>query len=149
MSFTPDQLQQLGFVLQPDGSFSKQSHATKRNPANLAKKKKARPHGLSNSLPQPIAEQTLDGGPPRQESRQGSPSVCSPRFRLTITRYSTRSLDADNLAGGCKPLIDAVRRAGLIPDDDPKSVELLFAQQSCSKGEERTELEIYERNFVA
>ena len=70
---------------------------------------------------------------------------CSPRIRLLITRYGSRMLDADNLAGGCKPLIDAVRRAGLIADDDPKSVEIVFAQHPCKRGDERTEVEVYER----
>jgi len=64
-----------------------------------------------------------------------------------VTRYSSRPLDADNLAGGCKPLIDAIRRAGLIPDDDPKTVILEFAQHGCLKADERTEVEVFERNL--
>lgn len=48
---------------------------------------------------------------------------------LRITGRRVRLLDADNFAGGTKQLTDCIRRAGLIPDDDPESVELQFAQE--------------------
>lgn len=47
---------------------------------------------------------------------------------MRIERHSIRLLDADNFAGGCKPLIDQMRGEGLIPDDDPASIEITFAQ---------------------
>ena len=48
--------------------------------------------------------------------------------RITIERHGKGRLDADNLAGGCKGLIDAVRYQRLILDDDVASVELVFRQ---------------------
>jgi hypothetical protein len=75
--------------------------------------------------------------PPKGESPR------PPRTRLRIERKSVRLLDADNFAGGCKPLIDQLRYAKLIPDDDPESVEILFVQSKVkTKKEEMTQIEI-------
>lgn len=46
------------------------------------------------------------------------------RARLTVHRYASRALDPDNLVGGLKPVIDALRRLTLIADDDPASLTL-------------------------
>lgn len=52
-------------------------------------------------------------------------------------------LDADNFAGGCKPLIDQLRYARLIVDDDPSSVEITFRQEKVqTKAAEMTTVEI-------
>jgi len=64
------------------------------------------------------------------------------RIILRIVRKAPRLLDADNFAGGCKPLIDQVRYAGLIPDDSPDKVEIVFVQEKVKKGEEGTLIEI-------
>lgn len=62
---------------------------------------------------------------------------------MRIERHSARPLDADNFAGGCKPLIDQLRYAGLIPDDDPASVDLTFVQRrSVDSGFTGTVVEI-------
>lgn len=61
---------------------------------------------------------------------------------MRITRKASRLLDADNLAGGCKPLIDQVRYAGLIPDDSPDKVEISFTQEKVKKGQEGTLIEL-------
>jgi hypothetical protein len=54
-----------------------------------------------------------------------------------------RLLDADNYAGGCKPLIDQLRYAKLIEDDDPETIEILFRQTKVkTKAEEMTQVEI-------
>jgi len=72
----------------------------------------------------------------REETRKNRTTLC-------ITRHATKLLDADNFAGGCKPLIDQLRYAKLIADDDPESVEILFRQAKVkTKKEERTEIEI-------
>jgi hypothetical protein len=51
-----------------------------------------------------------------------------PKMRVQVTVHSggasVRRLDADNLWGGCKPLIDAMRDAGLIRNDSPKWIDL-------------------------
>ena len=64
------------------------------------------------------------------------------RFRVVITRYGSRPLDVDNGAGGCKPLLDAIRYEGLIPDDDPGTIDFVFRQQKVRKDERRTEVVI-------
>jgi hypothetical protein len=46
------------------------------------------------------------------------------------------------MAGGCKPCIDQLRYAGLIRDDDPASVEIVFRQEKVAKGKEMTLIEI-------
>ena len=50
------------------------------------------------------------------------------RRRLTIERHGKKSLDADNLAAGCKTLIDVVKSRKLIRDDNPTNCELVFRQ---------------------
>jgi hypothetical protein len=111
--FTQQDLERLGYTLQPDGSFSRAGHYP--SPARIPDPK-----------PQPAIRQTLDCQPPRKTTRTG-------RVTLRITRHACRLLDADNFAGGCKPLIDQIRYAALIPDDDPASVELQFRQEKVTK----------------
>ena len=61
------------------------------------------------------------------------------RITLRVRSLRTRLLDADNLAGGSKFFVDAIRRMGLVPEDDPESVALEFAQQKVShKDQEET-----------
>jgi hypothetical protein len=57
------------------------------------------------------------------------------RRRLVITRKGKRALDKDNAYGGCKMLIDELKRAGLIVDDDAANVELEVRQERLAKGE--------------
>ena len=112
--FTQQDLESLGYTLQPDGSYAREvTHST--HPARLPDPK-----------PQPALRQTLECQPPRKTTRPG-------RVTLRITRHACRLLDADNFAGGCKPLIDQLRYAALIPDDDPASVELQFCQEKVAK----------------
>jgi hypothetical protein len=113
-TFTQHDLERLGYTLQPDGSYAREiTHSS--HPARIPDPK-----------PQPAIRQTLDCQPPRKTTRTG-------RVTLRITRHACRLLDADNFAGGCKPLIDQIRYAALIPDDDPASVELQFCQEKVGK----------------
>lgn len=48
---------------------------------------------------------------------------------VTIVRYGRQPLDTDNLIGGCKPLIDALKDHGLIVDDSPTHLTLHVEQQ--------------------
>lgn len=50
-----------------------------------------------------------------------------PRF-VRITRHSPRKLDQDNLAGGCKALVDALVKAELLVDDSCDWVVLEYCQ---------------------
>lgn len=67
----------------------------------------------------------------------------SPRIIVRIRRYATHLLDRDNLYGGCKALIDRLREAKLIPDDDEASIQLEVSQEKVSsKKAQGTLLEI-------
>lgn len=118
---TYDQLEELGFVQQPDGSYSRPPHLVVGR--------------ISHTITQHAARPTLDAAQQREEKGQE-------RIVLRIVRKAPRLLDADNFAGGCKPLIDQVRYAGLIPDDSPDKVEIVFTQQKVKKGEEGMLIEI-------
>jgi len=119
MNWTHEQLRQLGYRQNPDGSFS---HTTTA--------------GLPHAKPQPAPRPALDDPPKGEKTR-------TPRTSLVITRHAVRLLDADNFAGGCKPLIDQLRYAKLIEDDDPETIEILFRQVKVkTKKEELTQIEI-------
>lgn len=60
--------------------------------------------------------------------------------RLTVERHGKGRLDLDNLSGGAKGLIDAVRYQRLILDDDAGSCELVFRQVVSRKIEPHTVL---------
>lgn len=68
------------------------------------------------------------------------------RITVRITRYGTRLLDADNLCGGVKYLLDALRYAKEIPEDNPQAIRLVVCQVKAPKGERGTKIEIYEAN---
>lgn len=66
------------------------------------------------------------------------------RRRLTITRYAKHErylLDRGNFVGGCKPLLDAAIRQGLIIDDKEVHLDDVYEQQIDAK-RPRTELRI-------
>lgn len=66
-----------------------------------------------------------------------------PRAKVTVTHHAVRPMDRDNLFGACKPLIDGIVDAGVIPDDSPE-----FIRQECEsvrvgkRAEERVEITI-------
>jgi len=68
--------------------------------------------------------------PPKQRKR-----------KVIITSYRKRLLDKDNLYAGTKPLVDALKKAGLIWDDSPKWINLEVKQAVDGKNQ-RTEVEI-------
>ena len=86
------------------------------------------PHRLHNcQLEHDAGTQSLD----LDQAEEGGAG--RPRFRVTITRCGSRPLDVDNGAGGCKPLLDAIRYEGLIPDDDPTTIDFRFRQYQVKK----------------
>jgi hypothetical protein len=127
MPITAADLERLGYVRQPDGSYARPDRSARPAP---------QPARLPNPEPQRHAGAPLDRAAPPQAAGEG-------RARLRITRHAPRPLDADNFVGGCKPLIDAIRRAGIIRDDDPASVDITFAQRRSSKRDQRTEIEVW------
>ena len=64
-----------------------------------------------------------------------SPRVPIERARIHYVRYGKRKLDNDNLIGSAKPLLDALKRAGIILDDDAEHVSVTYAHE---RGEHRT-----------
>ncbi len=54
------------------------------------------------------------------------------RRRVTLTRLygkGKRAFDLDNLATGCKPVLDAMVRSGLLTGDDASRVEIHYQQE--------------------
>ena len=91
------------------------------------------PARLHHAQPQhDVGPQSLD----TDQAEEGSAG--RPRFRVVITRYGSRPLDVDNGAGGCKPLLDAIRYEGLIPDDDPTTIDFQFRQYQVKKPYRKT-----------
>lgn len=64
------------------------------------------------------------------------------RAQVTITRYGGKKLDADNLAGGSKDLIDGLRDNGFIADDDPDHLSVKFSQYPGARTPKRTVITI-------
>ena len=54
------------------------------------------------------------------------------RHRVRIVSRRVRLCDPDNLIGGVKYFIDALRLAEIIPDDDPKAITLEVSQEKVS-----------------
>jgi len=65
------------------------------------------------------------------------------RARLTVTRFSPRTLDHDNLVGGLKPVIDGLRWLQLIHDDDADSLALDVKTEHAKHGKTRLVLEVW------
>lgn len=64
------------------------------------------------------------------------------RTIVRIMSYRVRLLDKDNLYGGAKPYVDALRYCGALEDDSPDAIDLEITQEKVSQGNERTEIEI-------
>lgn len=122
MNFTHEILRQMGYKADANGNYSR----TETNPPRV-----------SDPKPKPVARKTLPNTDKAQERSKK-------RISLRITRYATRLLDEDNLAGS-KLLTDQLRYAGIIPNDDPESTKIILDQIKVKhKTEERTEIEIKE-----
>jgi hypothetical protein len=159
MTFTIKDLEKLGYSLQPDGSY-----ANTANQPKLDTTPQAHPTRIRHPKPEQASPQTLDSHPESKTGSTGCPPVRSkhstgkmsgtkgkkliqgdyePQHRIIITRYAPRCLDIDNYAGGCKSLIDCLKEANLIPDDDPASINVEFRQKKCRQTEQRTEIELF------
>lgn len=62
------------------------------------------------------------------------------RLTAIFTRFGSRLLDVDNLAGGFKALIDACRYERLIAADDPTSIDLILRQKKVKRCDVGTEI---------
>lgn len=65
------------------------------------------------------------------------------KVKLKITSYRTRLLDHDNLVGGCKGILDAMKRLGIIIDDTPDLIEVEYEQMKVKGTDSRTVFEFY------
>ena len=120
MNFTHEILQQMGYKIDADGNYSRTETNTPR---------------VSNTKSKPVIRKALQN---TDKAQKGSKE----RIVLRITRYATRLLDEDNLAGA-KLLVDQLRYAGIIPNDDPQCLKIILDQIKVKhKTEERTEIEI-------
>lgn len=61
---------------------------------------------------------------------------------VEVVRYSAGTLDTDNLAGGCKGLMDALVRLGLLHDDSPRWCVCTYRQEKATRKSGRTEVTI-------
>ena len=66
-----------------------------------------------------------------------------PRRVVRITSVRNRLLDPDNLVGGCKYIIDALRKAEVIKDDTEKDICLeVYQVKVKTRKEEKTVIEV-------
>ena len=65
------------------------------------------------------------------------------RHRVRIISKRVRICDPDNLVGGVKYLVDSLRAADIIPEDDPQSITLEVSQEKVKTyKEEETWVEV-------
>ena len=70
--------------------------------------------------------------------------VATTRRRVTLTRLidkGQRAFDEDNLRTGCKPIVDAMVKAGMLVGDRPQDAEIHYAQTKAIGGGLYVELE--------
>jgi len=60
--------------------------------------------------------------------KEGVEPKATGKRSVHLTRIGAKLLDEDNLAGGGKPIIDALVKEGLLVDDSPQWAELIFSQ---------------------
>jgi hypothetical protein len=93
------------------------------------------PQGLPDSIAQcHVGSASLDPNK-AQETGPG-------RYLVRFERRGTRLLDKDNLYGSVKWGCDALRYFGIIPDDDPTSIELEVTQTKVKKDQVETVIEV-------
>lgn len=56
-----------------------------------------------------------------------------PFTRIEIASYRKKLLDYDNLVGGCKLLLDAIRALEWIEDDDPDAIKVDYRQVKAAE----------------
>jgi len=75
---------------------------------------------------------------------QNTFKICS----VTVTRYASRQLDWDNMAGGLKFLLDAMVKNEIIEDDNPSCVVSLYLKQvKCKRKDEKTVVEVFDESL--
>ena len=96
---------------------------------------------LDALLPDPIA-QCYPLPPLEQGAHSQAGSLARPLVRFISRRC--RPLDPDNLAGGCKALLDGLVASGLLPGDGPSQIATEYRQQKVERRrDEATIVEIF------
>ena len=75
------------------------------------------------------------------EARKVKLPKATGKRNVLIIRIGARTLDKDNLYGGFKPVLDALKDSGYLVDDRPEFCELDGAQDVC-RARPRTVIEI-------
>ena len=86
-----------------------------------------RPH---NSGTPPVLERSFETQPVATDRHEEAHPA---RFHVCVTSIRKRLLDEDNLCA--KFHVDCLRRAGLIPNDNPATAHIEVMQRRCYKGE--------------
>lgn len=68
-----------------------------------------------------------------KECRGRAPLNPLENFKISVTRYSSRTLDWDNFVASLKPYIDALKIAGVIRDDNWSYIKSIATNQTISK----------------
>ena len=77
------------------------------------------------------------------KGKEGDELTGSGRHHIRIVSKRVRLCDADNLVGGVKHLVDALRISQVIPEDDPQAISLEVSQEKVSSyADEETWVEI-------
>lgn len=114
-------------------------------------KKQSEANGRPTEQTAPTGD-SVQSTSPKPEPSSGNPVECGlrdkkeniPKHVVRITCYRVSLQDPDN--GIYKFHIDAIRHAGLIPDDTASEIQLIPLQEKVdTEAEERTEIEIFRR----
>jgi len=70
------------------------------------------------------------------------PPKAKGKVMVKIKSFRTGTLDHDNLVGGCKGILDAMKRLGLIIDDTPDLVHVDYEQKRVKREERKTVIEL-------
>jgi hypothetical protein len=128
MKMTNDDLRRL---------FERNQSLSKANEGNTS---------LGRALPHPQPEPAVQHVPaPKNAGKEMRPA----RSRVRITSKRARLLDADNLIGGGKFLLDAIRQCRLIEDDSTEHIILEMRQEKVAhRKDEETVIEIEPESVV-
>lgn len=90
--------------------------------------------GQAGQLERPLGNESVE--------KDESPARSSARTIVRIKSCRVRLLDKDNLYGGAKPYVDALRYAGAIQNDSPDAIDLEITQEKVTQEKVKTIIEI-------
>ena len=84
------------------------------------------------------------GDAPKRKGKAQDHREGSARYVVRIVSFRSRTIDDDNLCE--KGVVDSLRYAGLLPDDNHGQARIITWQVQCPKGQERTEVTLRRRD---